>query len=110
MTTKQHTNNDIKDVGMTLRWADYIGKLIENDEDKIIEYIVRHMYSKLGDVHDGYIAEKVGKLKDHGVCYLFHSLDSSNMLTAVELFTTQTVSEFLADYYVNEHKDNNNGN
>ena len=115
MTTKHYQHlqmvSDTKAVGMTLRWADYIGKLIENDEDKIIEAIVRRIYSKLGDVlPDGYIAEKVGGLKNHGVCYLFHSLDTDNMLTVVELFTTQTVSEFLADYYVNEHKDNNNGN
>jgi hypothetical protein len=59
------------------------------------------VYSKLSAVHDGYITEKVRQIKDHGVCYLFHSLDADNMLTAVELFTTQTVSKFLADYYVN---------
>ena len=105
MTTKHNTIDPTFAVGHTLRWADYIGKLIENDEDKLIEVIVRRIYSGLGDVHDGYIAEKVGKLKNHGICYLFHGLDNSNMLTVVELFTTWTVSEFLADYYAPKHEE-----
>ena len=110
MTTNHNTIDPVFAVGHTLRWADYIGKLIENDEDKLIEAIVRRIYRMDSEELPGIAAELVRILKEHGICYLFHSLDSRNMLTVVELFTTWTVSEFIADYYANEHKDNNNGN
>lgn len=90
-------------VASTLKWTDFINRMIADENKDIIEAIVRRFYSRLGDVHDGYIAQKVDHMTKYGAYYLYCSLDLSNRFAVQELFLTQEPNEFCHAYYVNKH-------